>query len=82
VQNENRSGVRRFRAICSKFLNFTMCLYGLLSRTVNVSDCVTSKGRIITEQGTRKNLEESGRFHREVTHGDFGATEKTLKNFS
>ena len=36
---------------------------------------LTSKGRIITEQGTGKNLEESGRFHRKVTPGDFGGTE-------
>ena len=75
MKNENRSGVRRFRAICSKFLKYMMCLCVLLSRTVNVSDYVTSKGRFVTEQGTRKSLEKSGRFHREVTPGDFRATE-------
>ena len=64
MQNENRSGVRRVRAICSKF---TMSLYGLINRNVNVSAYVTSKGRIITEQGIGKNLEESGRFHSDVT---------------
>jgi len=45
VQNENRSGVRRFRAICSKFLKFTMCLYGLINEAVNVSDYVNVEGK-------------------------------------
>ena len=58
MQNEERSGARSFRAICSKF---TTCLYGLINRTVNVSAYVTSKGRIITGQGIGKNVEESGR---------------------
>lgn len=80
MQNENRSGVRRFRAICNKFLKFTMCLYGLINRTVNVSDYVMSKGRILTEQRTGKNLEGSGRFHGEVTPGGFGGTEQNHKN--
>jgi len=44
-----------------------MSLYGLINRNVNVSAYVTSKGRIITEQGIGKNLEESGRFHSDVT---------------
>ena len=56
-----------------------MRLYGLINRTVSVSDYVTSKIRIITEQGIGKNLEESGRLHREVTHGDYGGTGKKKK---
>lgn len=75
MQNENKSGVRRFRAMCSKF---TMCLYGLINRNVNVSAYVASKERIITEQGTGKNFEESGRFHSEVTHEDYGGTKKKI----
>jgi hypothetical protein len=40
-----------------------------------MSHYVTSKGRIITEQMIGENVEESGRFHNEVTPGDFRGTE-------
>jgi hypothetical protein len=53
-----------------------MFLYGLINRNVNVSAYVASKERIITEQGTGKNFEDSGRFHSEVTHEDHGGTKK------